>query len=222
MDYFLAETNAPGLVRLANMASLGQNIVDTYDEFEPSEKWCENAMLARHSTLDWASVVFLDMVRTDVCSQIVRHTTHYPRFSVQSWRPDWVGKPRPRSPEEKRLLAQKWNPRALQDMAQERLCYKAMRETQEYIAFEMREALVSSNDPFVQAIGISMVPACVYRYGCNQPKSRSCGFFKVFRAEEGEYKESMWERYLVYNCIVSGLKMEKITRQAGEIPASIQ
>lgn len=102
-------------------------------------------------------------------------------------------------------MAKKWTPKALQDMGQERLCYKAMRETQEYVAFEMRKALVDSADIFMHTIGMSMVPACVYRYGCNQVKS--CGFFKAFRAHEAGREETLWGRYLVYDDFLKGRRV---------------
>lgn len=202
MDYFLAEENAPGLIRLANMATLGKNVAWTYKEFKPSPPWAISAVLARHSTLDWASLVFVDSVRSDVGSQIVRHTREYPRFAMQSWRPDWTNKPRPRNPEELRMLASKWPVRALQDMAQERLCFKAMKETQAYVAFEMRDALVLSADPFIRAVGLSLVPACIHRYGC--PNSSGCGFMKAYvQYVDPEKAHDIWYRFLAYDNMVS-------------------
>lgn len=177
MKAFWAEKNPAGLIRLANLATLGKE-VDENEEYKPNSGWCTDAVLAEHSTLDWASIVFVDQVRTDVVSQLVRHTKSLPRFSVQSWRPDWTGKPRPRTPEEKRLIASKWTIRALQAMGRERLCYKAMKETQSYVAKEMRDALVMSGDMLMETTALSMVPACVYRFGC--PNKKPCGFWSAF------------------------------------------
>jgi hypothetical protein len=197
MKAFWAEKNPAGLVRLANLATLGKE-VDEEKEYDPDFSWCTDAVLSEHSTLDWASIVFVDQVRTDVVSQLVRHTKILPRFAVQSWRPDWTGKPRPRTPEEKRLLASKWTPRALQAMGRERLCYKAMNETREYVAFEMRDALVKSDDAFMKAVGLSMVPACVYRFGC--PFKKSCGFWDRFLADRPLLKFStIPRRYVEYD-----------------------
>ena len=197
MKAFWAEKNPAGLVRLANLATLGKE-VDEKEDYTPDYHWCIDAVLSEHSTLDWASIVFVDQIRTDVVSQIVRHTKFLPRFAVQSWRPDWTGKPRPRTPEENRILASKWTPRALQVMGRERLCFMAMSETREYVTFEMRAALINSDDTFMKAVGLSMVPACVYRFGC--PYKKSCGFWIRFIGDVPVIRlSSILRRYVEYD-----------------------
>jgi len=58
------------------------------------EEWIDK-LQAQHSTIEMCQIVVRDVVRGDVASHIVRHTKGHPRFTVESGRPDWTGKPRP-------------------------------------------------------------------------------------------------------------------------------
>ena len=205
MTPFWAEKNPARLIRAANLATLGKKVdVSPTDTWSPSAPWCRDQVLARHSTLGWASIVFVDDVRSDVVSQLVRHTKGLPRFSVQSWRPDWTGKPRPRTPDEKRILASKWSIIALQDMARERMCFKAMKETREYVAYDMRLALLNSNDLLMEATAMSMVPICVFQGGCPFGE-KTCGYYHGRAVKFLPTKiDDIWARYELYNKDLEG------------------
>jgi len=159
------------IIRLANGITLGD--WDYTPGWTPSKKWAEKAMLAEHSTLEWADLIIVSSARSDVISHIVRHTKGHPRHVVQSQRPDWTGEER-KGPDSIRLYAGKWSPVSLIQMARQRLCSKAMNETREWVQ-ELKKALEESGDTMMIELSRAMVPNCEYRGRCTE--IRGCGRF---------------------------------------------
>jgi hypothetical protein len=163
-------------------------------------------MLAEHSTLEFTDITIEDDVRGDVIHQITRHTKGHPRFAVQSSRPDWTGKERPPA-STPRKFKMKANPIALMAMARQRLCFKAMKETREWMErlkanlYEEGDRLAELTDDdssdYLTALSWAMVPECVYRAGCPYG-SKSCGFYKKFHQSDsiegryGQYNLYFW------------------------------
>lgn len=160
-----------------------------------SLKWILATLLAEHSTLDWITVEYADLTQNDVISHIVRHTRHNPRFIVQSQRPDWTGKERPREASARRMFISRWPLRALQAMMRERLCGKAMLETRTW-AEEFKESLLEQETLFTEALALTLVPMCVYRNGC--PYSKSCGLWDKYLGGISRDSLTIAERYYFY------------------------
>ena len=188
-----AESNPCQLIRRANLASLGKRIPEN-DTWKPSLAWCKKMVLARDSTIEWASLIIDDDIRGDVSSHLVRHTAYHPRHICESWRSDWTNKPRP-TPDTLRIYLGKWNIKALQAMMRERLCYKAMRETVNEVE-EIKLYLLNSSDILMQAVGWSLVPDCIFESGCNKG-NRSCNWFN--NGFDADGWSSVEERYDIYN-----------------------
>ena len=188
-----AESNPAQLIRRANWASLGKRIPEN-DTWRPTQKWCRSTVLSKDSTLEWACLIIDDDMRGDVSSHIVRHTAYHPRHVCQSWREDWTGKSRP-TPETLRIYLGKWDIKALQSMARERLCYKAMKETMQEVE-RIKLYLLNSDDILMNAVGWSIVPDCIFQGGCSKG-NRGCGWFDNGFDVDGW--SSIEERYDLYN-----------------------
>jgi hypothetical protein len=188
-----AESNPAQLIRRANLASMGKRPKEP-DTWEPTLEWARLMVLAEDSTLEMASLIIDDDIRGDVASHIVRATAYHPRHVVQSSRPDWTGKARP-GPEVTRIYFGKWNIKALLQMAKERLCYRAMKETREEIE-AIKRYLLRSDDVLMKTVGWAMMPACVYRAACPFGK-RSCKWFMGGFDVEGW--DTIENRYDIYN-----------------------
>jgi hypothetical protein len=191
-----AESNPAQLIRRANLASMGKRPKEP-DTWEPAIEWAKAMVLAEDSTLEYCSLIIDTDTRGDVASHIVRATAYHPRHVVQSSRPDYTGKARP-GPEVPRIYFGKWDIKALLQMAKERLCYRAMKETREEIG-AIKLYLLRSDDVLMKAVGWGMMPACVFRCGCNQGE-RSCGAI----GEHGwgidyDHATDLWYRYDNYN-----------------------
>lgn len=167
---FWATENPAALIRFANMITQGRE--DYKYDFEPSVAWCQKAARREHSTLEWVHLVVVSTVRSDVASHLVRHTKGLPRHVVQSFRPDWTGEDRP-GHDSLRLYAGNWTPKALIDMARQRLCGKAMQETREWTE-RLKECLMLSDDKLLHAIGGAMLPDCEYRGKCYHGGCEKC------------------------------------------------
>lgn len=190
MHILFAEKDPEYLIRKANLTTLGKPCVDKDVPFE----YFLEQILAEHSTLDWVSLVIEDETRSDVVSQVVRHTKGNPRFAVESFRPDWTNKPRPKDPSATRKFLSKWPLRALQAAARERLCTKAMPETRQWFK-QIKKTLSESRDDFKRAIALSLVPICIYRNGC--PFKASCGLVNQVSSTK-----NISVRYLEYKAYV--------------------
>lgn len=166
--------------------------------------WVKDAILAEHSILHEVRVKITDPeCRSDVVSHLVRHTNKMPRHYVQSQRPDFTGAPRPKDPAATRLYVSTWPADALLVMARQRLCGRAMPETEDWV-IAVKEYLLNFNDPtatkeqelFARALGWAMVPNCIYRCGCPEGKY-NCGWFELTGLAAIDYL--LKERYDWYN-----------------------
>ena len=140
---------------------------------KPSIDKLKDFIIAEHSILDVIQV-YIEFQETDKDSrnQLVRHTKHNPRYYCQSSRPDWIGEKR--DPNSKVSWNGVYNIRALLRMANERMCTRTELETRKQV-FLLKEAMIKSDDKFLQVIGWAMVPSCVNRMGC--PDNVFCGQF---------------------------------------------
>lgn len=167
-----AEKDHIGLIRRANDETLGKRNV----KHKPlTIESAQALVLSGHSTLEMCSLIIDDDIRADVSHQMVRATAYHPRHACQSGRPDWVGKPRSGDPSELKMYLGKWDIKALITMSHERLCFKAMKETREFVE-EVKFTLLHSDDVLMQAVGWALVPHCVMMYDCPF-LNRSCGWF---------------------------------------------
>lgn len=187
-----AEKDPIGLIRRANDETLGKRNV----KHKPFTLEAAQALvLSGHSTLEMCSLIIDDDIRADVSHQIVRATAYHPRHACQSGRPDWCGKPRSGDPSELKMYLGKWNIKALITMSHERLCFKAMKETREWVE-EVKFSLLHSDDILMQAVGWAMVPYCVKCAGCIFGK-KSCGYWA--KTNKLMLDDNIVSRYDIYN-----------------------
>jgi len=184
-------------IHQANLITLGK--YKPLEEIRWEKVDLHHLFTAEHSTIEWVPIyIYEEDTRKDVTSHIVRHTKQHPRFVVQSGRPDWTGKerPPPTAPTQFMICA---NPLALISMARQRLCYKAMKETREWMERVTNHLLYPSLNNgaldyeqviFFQSLGEHMVPDCVYRGQCCQKKS--CGRYVDWD------KDTLEERYKTF------------------------
>lgn len=144
-----------------------------------TDAWVQEQLLAEDSIIEFCHInIYDEEIRGDVANQIVRATTFHPRFSVQSWRPDWnEGDERPKPSSEKMAFFQ-FNPKALIYFASQRLCTLAMDETQAWV-IRLKKTLSgvegdSEDALLMRNLGKLLVPDCIYRGSCKKG-SRSCG-----------------------------------------------
>lgn len=181
------------MIHKANLISQGK-LVDSVTFPSKIIDWCKDIVLSEHSTLEFVSFTITDTVRSDVVSQMVRHTAYHPRHVVQSFRPDWTHKDRPKNPMEERLYISQWNPKALIVMARQRLCNKAMKETRDWV-LKLKLHLYFSSDNFSSVVGWAMVPECMYRGGC--PFKKSCGAYDMYAATTKTFSiKDRYDKYL--------------------------
>ena len=131
--------------------------------------------IARHSTAEIIQIkVVDDDCRGDIASHIVRHTKSHPRFAVGSCRPDWNnGKKRKPLDEEYKEFGSVWNVIAFQEMAAQRLCYRAASYTRKW-AIDLLKTMDESGDPLLMAISMTCVPNCIRYAGCIEG-TKTCG-----------------------------------------------
>lgn len=170
----MIDRNPAWQVYRANLVSIGKRPTKPED-YAFSVDWCLAQLHAEHSTLEQIDIrIFDDALRGDTVSHLVRHTKGHPRHIVQSWRPDWTGKPRPSSDTPRWYLG-KWNLYALIAEMRQRLCPAASAHTVKW-SLELKAALIAHPDPMLQALGIYVMPDCDYRGGiCHQLRHIACG-----------------------------------------------
>ena len=104
-----------------------------------------------------------------MASHVVRHTKGHPRFTVESHRPDWTGKPRP-SAGTFRGIYMMFSPYSFIEVCRQRLCQLADANVRIFFERVCRE-MEKSDDPFLAALGRYASPDCVYRGGiCHMHK----------------------------------------------------
>lgn len=159
--------------------------------YDSAVKW----FIAEHSPVEALQFrIILTEQQKPVVAQFVRHTAYHPRHWVQSSRPDW-NDGQPRNPDALIRYGCQYDPLALIEMMRKRLCLSAESETRKQ-AQRVKRAFCQSDDPILKAMGLVMVPHCVYRAGC--PEMKSCGWFKKYQIRH----VSIHERYkeYLYDC----------------------
>jgi len=173
VNIFFAEKDAAYYIHMANMVTIGKGKMDS---FTPTIAWARRQVQAEHSTLDMANIIIIDEVRSDVVSHMVRHTAYHPRHYVESKRPDWTGTPRPKDPAATRLYMSRWPVKSILEMARQRLCFKAMKETREWVD-KVKGSMIQSDDVLMRAIGEGMVRTCEYRGKCPYGR-KGCKYYE--------------------------------------------
>lgn len=145
--------------------------------------------IANHSIV--RSVHFrikIDNARKDVTRQLLRATKGHPQPFVESSRPDWTGVPR----DENATNRFTWDhtPESFITMAQQRLCFRAMKETRQEV-FDIIRAMWDSGEPLLEAVAFCSVPSCVFQMGCPEGK-QNCGWFDSF--EFDDIPADLWYR----------------------------
>ena len=162
--------------------------------------FARNMLVAEHSLLGIPVLKITDTeCRSDVISHLVRHTHGRPRHFVQSKRPDWTGEERPKDPAAPRIYVSYWPIDAFMYMARQRLCLRAMAETNKWVK-DVRKALsctIGNADQITLAMALAevMVPPCVYRSGCGEG-IKTCGLWD--KIHKDYTKLSPRDRYFLY------------------------
>jgi len=126
--------------------------------------------IANHSIV--RSVHFrikIDNARKDVTRQLLRATKGHPQPFVESSRPDWTGVAR----DENATNRFTWDhtPESFIAMTQQRLCFRAMKETRQEM-LDIIQAMWDSGEPLLEAVAFCSVPSCVFQMGC--PEGKQC------------------------------------------------
>lgn len=146
--------------------------------------------IAKHSIIRAIHLrLIIEDCRPDVARQLLRATKGHPQPYMESGRPDWTGKPR-----SDRLIrfAMDFTPEAWMALANQRLCYRAMKETRDTVV-KIVEFMGGSDDLLLNALAICSVPNCVFQGGCPEGK-RNCGWFE----KNGSSVQGIENRYLMY------------------------
>lgn len=138
-------------------------------------------IVANHSTLRSIHFRLVDTRPKSVVMQVIRATKGHPQPEVQSSRPDWTGSERSNDPYEDKLFMQDHTAESFVEMAKQRLCTRTEARTRAFMQ-EMVNALISSNEPFLVAVGMCCRPACWWN-GNKCIEVQSCGLFTK-RADE--------------------------------------
>lgn len=148
-------------IQKANLTSIGKRMSK---KWIATQEWAEDQLHAQHSTLEFAHIYLEALVTTTEASHIVRHTKGHPRFVVESHRPDWTGKPRPKDPSTYRRIILMFTPYAFIEMCRQRLCHLAQQETRIFFESICRE-MTKSGDVMLASLGRYAMPDCMYRGG---------------------------------------------------------
>lgn len=165
------------IVKEAELATLGKKISYIKDHSFSTDQWVDK-MLANHSTLRGVRFrIVLDDVRSDVARQLVRHKKGLVQPYMQSKRPDWTGEARPKEPYECLLIIDT-DIEGWRNIAGQRLCKRAMEETQKAIKEIILDMQTTTIYPeFFKALADISVPNCVMQGGCPEEEKRYCGFY---------------------------------------------
>ena len=132
--------------------------------------------IANHSTIRSVGFRIIDTTaRKDVTRQILRATKGHPQPYVQSSRPDWTGKERDESATATNIFIHDHTAESWMEMAQQRLCCRAMKETREWCTMVVR-AMYAHDNPFFKALAYCSVPSCVFQAGCPEGGA-GCGWY---------------------------------------------
>lgn len=180
----------------------GWNLTDLEEDlksFEEIKAFYIKQFICRHSTCEVLFFsVFSDECRGDVASHLVRSTNGHPRHFVQSKRPDWNnGEKRKPLDQEIKFYMSVWTPASWMEMCYKRLCFKAAKQTRQWVINVIKEML-KSPEPMLQALAVCSVPQCVRFYAC--PELQGCGWRdKTFKdLMKGLGDPELWERYQMY------------------------
>lgn len=149
--------------------------LESLDNKEDTRSIILNYLISEHSPIrSFVIRVYFNEIPKRVAGHLVRHV-HALSF-MSSSRPDWF--PDKASTDVVNLI-QDYNAQALIDMSRKRLCHRAYEDTRKVVE-TLKAQLLSSCSIYYQALGFVMVPNCIYRCGCPEPKS--CGLFERFKA----------------------------------------
>lgn len=170
-------------IHQANLVTIGK--YKSFDLIDWKKVDLRGLFLGEHSTIEWIPLYIYSDIRRDVAMHIVRHTKQHPRFVVQSGRPDWTGIPRG-APDSIIQFSLCINPLGLISMARQRLCYKAMEATRQWMESIVQYLRVWSGDDevatFSRGLSNVLVPDCVYRGSCCQKKG--CGRYALWQSSD--------------------------------------
>ena len=153
------------------------------------EFWIKQ-IVANHSTVRSVHFRLVAEAPKSVIMQLIRATKGTPRPYVQSSRPDWNnGKERSSDPYEERLYIHDHTAESFIEMCKQRLCERTEKRTRDFV-WELVDALRSSNEPFLKAVGYCCHPACWWFNGkCPEIKSCHEGVIKLSDSIIKQYRE---------------------------------
>lgn len=173
-------------VREANKITQGLDLWDKVEEQckgKPKNEveWWIKQIVTNHSTVRSVHFRLVDTRPKSVVMQIIRATKGHPQPEVQSSRPDWTGVERSNDPYEDKLFMQDHTAESFIEMAKQRLCTRTEIRTRKFMR-EMVEALKSSKEPFLQAVGYCCHPVCEW-YGGRCPEIMGCHAYQSLASE---------------------------------------
>lgn len=178
MKYRFRILNADPLYDYREAGKITEGIdLNGYNLWKPEKQvefWIKQ-IVANHSTVRSVHFRLVAEAPKSVIMQLIRATKGTPRPYVQSSRPDWNnGKERSSDPYEERLYIHDHTAESFIEMCKQRLCERTEKRTRDFV-WELVDALRSSNEPFLKAVGYCCHPACWWLKGC--PEISGCGSF---------------------------------------------
>ena len=155
------------------MATKGLDILKETVGARPKDEvaWWIKQIVANHSTIRSVHFRLVDIEPKSVVMQLIRATKGHPQPYVQSSRPDWTGIERSNDPYDPKMFIQDHTAESFIEMAKQRMCNRTEERTRK-VMFELVEALLHSEDPFLKAVGFCCHPACWWYGAC--PELKSC------------------------------------------------
>lgn len=152
----------------------------------PDRTWKKNMLLAEHSPIRMLQFSWRwEDMKHWVTVHFVRHHEGVEKF-VSTQRSDRTGIDRSTlSQDAEQDLMMCCNAQAMINISRKRLCQKASPETR--AAWQMVKDRVAMDEPELASV---MVPECVYRGFCPEP--RSCGYWRT-----GDYKVTLRNYHVV-------------------------
>ena len=146
-------------------------------------------IVANHSTIRSVHFRLVDIEPKSVVMQLIRATKGHPQPYVQSSRPDWTGTERSNDPYDPKMFIQDHTAESFIEMAKQRMCNRTEERTRK-VMYKLVEALLSSEEPFLKAVGFCCHPACWWYRAC--PELKSCTYNKDKLSERVLKLYRMW------------------------------
>ena len=153
----------------------GRELLVSDSSFLPKDEtaWWIKQIVANHSTLRSVRFRLVAEAPKSVVMQLIRATKGHPQPEVESSRPDWTGKERSNDPYEDKLFMQDHTAESFIEMAKQRLCARTEEKTRKFMQ-SMVDALRTSEEPFLRAVGWCCQPVCAW-YNNRCPELKGCG-----------------------------------------------